>query len=141
VPRPGYARRGLSWLLFTGRFVLFLRNGARDPPRDGKLIVNHDIEAAALAVRPDCADLAPVGFRFFAFLGLALIYDIGDVGWLAHVLLLRVVKPPEWWLRWRFAKTGRAAFILVVTKSNGVFVARNAVCFFEGLNALRLGLF
>jgi hypothetical protein len=61
------------------------------------------------------------------------------------VLLLRVVKPPEWWLQWRLAKTGRAALnplALAVEKATASSLyCETPSVFFEGLNALRRGLF
>jgi hypothetical protein len=55
------------------------------------------------------------------------------------------LKPPEWWLRWRPAKTGPRRDQSPCPrgqKSNGVFrLGETPFVFFEGLNALRRGLF
>jgi hypothetical protein len=43
------------------------------------------------------------------------------------------VKPPDWWLQWRLAKTGRVAInppALVVKKAIASSLAKTSVCFF-----------
>jgi hypothetical protein len=54
------------------------------------------------------------------------------------------VQPPEWWFRWRPAKTVRAAInplALAVEKATASSPCETPSVFFEGLNALKRGLF
>src|SRR5579872_3967910 len=70
--------------LFGYSSVLPLRDD--DAARHGELVMDEQIKAAAVLVRPDAANLAPE--RFLVPVRAGLGDDVGDVRWLVHVGLL-----------------------------------------------------
>ena len=67
------------------------------------IVVDHHVKAVAFAMRPYRTDRSPVAFALRIVLGV--VYNVSDVCWLAHnVLLLRLGMPPGLAALWRSAE-------------------------------------